>query len=182
MWAGGPESITKTSEGPIAQGTTFRQHVRALRRESDVTLRVTVLEPVTKFGFEALTRFGPIRPTVLSTNPLTYVLYRRLSQEHITLIDHIPDFRLRWTAAITQRRSAARAYWRYRAIPSLQFVRNESSLRELAASRYKPDPIRLLLIAEAPPGEETPYFYFGYLALTTRCFAYQGAPQAGRPC
>lgn len=29
----------------------------------------------------------------VSTNSVTYVLYRQRSQEHITLIEHIPDYR-----------------------------------------------------------------------------------------
>jgi hypothetical protein len=45
-------------------------------------------------------------------------------------------------------------------------------LREAAAEKYKPDRIRLLLIAEAPPRATDRYFYFPEVAIHDSLFRY----------
>jgi hypothetical protein len=41
-----------------------------------------------------------------------------------------------------------------------------------AADSYKPDDVRMLLVAEAPPGDESKYFYFEEVAAHDALFRY----------
>jgi hypothetical protein len=49
---------------------------------------------------------------------------------------------------------------------------NGLALRAAAAARFKPDPIRLLLVAEAPPSDAQRYFYFEDVAIHDLLFRY----------
>ena len=61
-WEPAVLEVTKTSEGPIAVGTVFRQGVRAMGKQGVVNLEITEYEPNERFGFRALNPFGPIQP------------------------------------------------------------------------------------------------------------------------
>jgi hypothetical protein len=37
---------------------------------------------------------------------------------------------------------------------------SQREARQAAAAKYRPEKVRLLLVAEAPPGDESRYFYF----------------------
>src|SRR5215217_7070962 len=61
------KSVEKTSEGPIAAGTTFlmRQEAPPVRKVREATVRYTAVEPDRNIEFEAMV--GPIAPTARLT-------------------------------------------------------------------------------------------------------------------
>ena len=55
-------------------------------------------------------------------------------------------------------------------------LRRVRERREAAAHRYKPDQVRLLLVAEAPPADDHRYFYFE--DVTSHDFLFLGVTEA----
>jgi hypothetical protein len=65
-------------------------------------------------------------------------------------------------------------------VASIQNDRRARSTRQWAARRFRPDRVRLLLIAEAPPAALDRYFYFPQVASHDSLFRYVARLTLGR--
>lgn len=64
-WASDLASVEKTTDGPVAAGTTFKQVQTLMGRRRDTSLRFTAVEPNKRIEAEA--ELGPIAPTMTLT-------------------------------------------------------------------------------------------------------------------
>ena len=62
-WSSGAHEVTKTSEGPIGVGTTWRGYGKFLGRRIDFEMEVTEFEPIRKHAWRSKSGPFPIRGT-----------------------------------------------------------------------------------------------------------------------